>query len=99
MCQVFCADLFLVVLEGVLDDCAHGGILLAELGRHLGMVRVLHHPQQVMVHQHLSTTTHMESHARIDESPSKGQPTHLSWLLARRKVLLLSISIPCTDLH
>ena len=34
----------------------HRRILLAELGGDFGMVRVLHHAQQVMVHQYLRPT-------------------------------------------
>ncbi len=43
----------MVLLQGVLDDGADGRVLLAELGRHLGVVWVLHHAQQVVVNQHL----------------------------------------------
>ena len=47
------ACLFPVLLQCVLDDAPDGRILLAELGRHLRMMRVLHHAQQIMIHQHL----------------------------------------------
>lgn len=47
------AHLRSVLLQSFLDGGADCRILLAELGRHLGMVRVLHHAQQIMVHQHL----------------------------------------------
>ena len=42
-----------IVLECHLDGFAHCCILFAELGRDLSMVGMLHHAQQVMVHQHL----------------------------------------------
>mmetsp|Transcript_246 Transcript_246/g.556 ORF Transcript_246/g.556 Transcript_246/m.556 type:complete len:277 (+) Transcript_246:43-873(+) len=42
------------LLQRACDDVAHLGVLLAELGGHLGVVGVLHEPQQVMVHQHLA---------------------------------------------
>ena len=42
-----------VLGEGILDDGAHLSVLLAELGGHFGVVGVLQHAQQVVVHQHL----------------------------------------------
>lgn len=50
------AHLVAILLQRGLDVGADGGVLLAELGRDLGMVRVLHHAQQVVVHQHLRRT-------------------------------------------
>lgn len=47
------AHLSSVLLQCFLDGGANCCVLLAELGRHLGVVRVLHHAQQIMVHQHL----------------------------------------------
>ena len=42
-----------VGLECLLDHCAHRCVLLAEFRGDLDIVRVLHHAQQIMVHQHL----------------------------------------------
>lgn len=43
----------LVLLQRALNDLPHLGVSLAELGRHLFVVRVGHHAEQVVVHQDL----------------------------------------------
>ena len=42
-----------VLCEGVLDDGAHLRKMLAELGGDFGVMGVLQHTQQVVVHKHL----------------------------------------------
>ena len=69
---MLCAHLCSVLLQTLLDDGSDGCILLAELGRHLGVVRVLHHAQEIVVHQHLR-----QGHNFMTLSCSNWQPTVL----------------------
>ena len=53
LCLTRATHLGVELLERAADDAPHVGVLLAEFGHHLGVVRVREHAQKVVVHQHL----------------------------------------------